>query len=291
MLKKFTRPLVASTIALVTGIGVAVMAASSANAADAYDGQGWFTLSSQSVPAGGTFTVSNMPEDVGEATWQSKVLVRFESNQATPPVGGPGWGGGGNMGECGNVLISSQEVASVNGAWSATFTVPADTAPGSGFQIGVAFASLDENGQIDGFGEGGCTSLTITPFVAAPAPAPAPDELLGTVETESGGVALPGGGDSVAPGAAFRARISAGAGEEVTITVTLPGTPAPGIVVAGAASRTTTTDAEGNAFFSIRVPRGTPAGMGHVIGTNSAGHEIFRSEFLISGRAVHPAAG
>jgi hypothetical protein len=113
----------------------------------------------------------------------------------------------------------------------------------------------------------------------------------GTVETASGGVALPGGGNSVAPGGLFRARITSGANENVTITVTLPGTPAPGITVAGTASRTVRTNADGNAFFNIRVPRNTPAGTGSVSGANAAGAVIFHSTFNIAGRAVHPAAG
>jgi len=113
----------------------------------------------------------------------------------------------------------------------------------------------------------------------------------GTVETPAGGVALPGGGSSVPSGGLFRTRLTAAPNEEVTISVTLPGGGAPGIAVAGTASRTVTTDASGNAFFNVRVPRATPAGTGTVVGTNSAGTVIFFSEFQIAGRAVHPAAG
>jgi hypothetical protein len=113
----------------------------------------------------------------------------------------------------------------------------------------------------------------------------------GTVETATGGVALPGGGGSVAAGGLFRARLTAGANESITITVNLPGTAAPGISVAGSASTTTTTNADGNAFFNVRVPRATPAGTASVVGTNAAGAVIFFSEFQVGGRVAHPAAG
>jgi len=113
----------------------------------------------------------------------------------------------------------------------------------------------------------------------------------GTVETATGGVALPGGGNSVGAGGVFRARITSGANESVSITVNLPGTAVPGITVAGSRTITTTTNADGNAFFTVRVPRATPAGVGSVVGTNAAGAVIFYSEFNVGGRVAHPAAG
>jgi len=276
MRNKFSRTISLSAV-LLTGLVLPVVVAAPVVAEEEFS----FNLSAQQATAGGSVTVGfGSPEYSAD---YPVAYTLFTISLEKPPL----------PGQQGAQVFASQDVriAAGSGDWSASFTIPADTPPSSGYRLCMDGWDYDAAGAAIGFGGYGCASFTVTPPVAAPAPAPAPDELLGTVETESGGVALPGGGDSVAPGAAFRARISAGAGEEVTITVTLPGTPAPGIVVAGAASRTTTTDAEGNAFFSIRVPRGTPAGMGHVIGTNSAGHEIFRSEFLISGRAVHPAAG
>jgi len=126
----------------------------------------------------------------------------------------------------------------------------------------------------------------LTPIVPAqPATPSSPaSPQCGTHEAASGGVALPGGGGSVAPGGLFRVRLTAGANEHVALAVSYPGASA-ATVLGG------TTDGDGNAFFNIRVPRRTAAGAGTIQGASADGTVIFDACFDVAGRAVHPAAG
>jgi len=52
-----------------------------------------------------------------------------------------------------------------------------------------------------------------------------------------------------------------------------------------------TTDADGNAFFNIRVPARAAAGAASLQGADSSGNVIFNGCFTVTGRAVHPATG
>jgi len=267
-------------------------------------------LSTQSASAyGGELSISVNPSTVPRCGTLTVTASGF-SNTETPTLGFY------DVDTHRGILDELYQRAQTTGSATFTVVIPADAPLGP---VGVAVSATTPDAPYGNYG----TSAIVTivegiPGVTCPASPGTPSEPspsvpseptpsapsspdtneapvsapVGTFEGANGGVALPGGANSVAAGSALRARVSAGPNEEVTLTVTLPGGGgAPGIEVAGTASRSTTTDSSGNAFFNVRVPRGTSAGTASLVGTDASGNVIFESSFQITGRAVHPAAG
>ena len=143
---------VSTAIAVVAGSAFALLGASAANASP-----GDFTLSSTTVPAGGTVVISSVGWGDLSGETDPMTVINFET-PAPPPSTQPGGGvgSGGDPGSAGGTSLVLKTIPASAGPWTYTLTIPANTPPGDGYNVCLSYQAYLS------IGDGGCVALTVT---------------------------------------------------------------------------------------------------------------------------------
>jgi len=142
---------VSTAIAVVAGSAFALLGASAANASP-----GDFTLSSTTVPAGGTVVISSVGWGDLSGETDPMTVINFETPAPPPSAPSGGVGSGGQMGSAGGTSLVLKTIPASAGPWTYTLTIPANTPPGDGYNVCLSYQAYLS------MGDGGCVALTVT---------------------------------------------------------------------------------------------------------------------------------